>query len=98
MTDDVRQRLRDRIRAKRDARTGTAPDAPSTDVRADASAIDDLRPLVNTPDMSRLLRAELERTFGDNPEAMRFAETLIRDPMSALARPDDDDEAPPPQV
>jgi len=81
MEDANRRRLREKIRHKRNQRLGTEdattdePDASST-LRLEDPALRD--------ELSRRVESELRKVFGSDPEAMRVADSFIKNPMSAL--------------
>tara|TARA_B110001450_G_scaffold255469_1_gene283118 strand:+ start:38804 stop:39178 length:375 start_codon:yes stop_codon:yes gene_type:complete len=81
--DDTRQRLRDKIRHKRDVRCGTTETAESSD-----NTTDNPFPRINDPatraELSRRVEEEMRRIFGSDPETMRIAQRFIDDPISVL--------------
>jgi len=80
-SDTNRRRLREKIRSKRNQRTG-AEDAPADE--ADANSMLRLQDPATRDELSRRVESELRKVFGSDPNAMKIAEQFIQNPMTAL--------------
>lgn len=76
-----RQRLREKIRNKRNERLGTE-DAASDD--SEGSSMLRIQNPAMRDELSRRVEAELHKVFGSDPDAMKIASDFIKNPMSAL--------------
>jgi hypothetical protein len=78
-SDDARKRLRDKIRAKKNQRSGSAPpELPSHEKD----------PKLNK-ELSQKVEAELKKAFGSDEEMMKLAKPFIDNPLSVIASPED---------
>ena len=79
-SSDPAQRLREKIRAKREERPGTCSSSSSTGPKHPPSR----------EELSARVEEALKREFGDNPTAMEMAKGFIDNPMSVLQNLDTD--------
>lgn len=80
-SDANRQRLREKIRNKRNQRLGAEDDASNG---TDANPMLRLQDPAKRDELSRRVQEELRKVFGSDPDAMKMAEQFVKNPMSAL--------------
>lgn len=78
-----RQRLREKIRSKRNQRLGTTEEGDTSNDSGDPSMLQMNDPATRI-ELSRRVESELRKVFGSDPDAMNVAQQFIDDPMSVM--------------
>ena len=84
-----RDRLRDKIRAKREQRLGGTADVSSVDEDEEPPRLGANLGAEKRRELSRKVESELTRIFGGDPDAMKMAREFIDDPLSVLTQSTD---------
>ena len=85
----MRDRLREKIRAKRERRLGGAESSVEKEEES-APRLGANLGAEKRRELSCKVEAELKRIFGCDPEAMKIAQTFIDDPLSVLTSSTDE--------